>query len=119
VHDRHLVEVTSGSFERETQGANPHSGAYNNRPENAAKNAADLETDSHFFSAYRLRKEDIRHTRNTWLCYDFKERRIVPTHCTIRTYGIGSGTAHLKSSLVETSVEGESWREVAREESNE
>jgi hypothetical protein len=26
VHDRHVVEITSGSFEKETHGANPHSG---------------------------------------------------------------------------------------------
>jgi hypothetical protein len=32
VHDRQVVEVTSGSFEKETHGANPHSGAYDNDP---------------------------------------------------------------------------------------
>jgi hypothetical protein len=31
----------------------------------------------------------------------------------------GSGTCHLKSWLVETSADGKSWREVAREENNE
>jgi hypothetical protein len=74
VHDRHVVEITCGSFEKETQRGN-----------NAAKNAADLEAISCFESAYRLKKEDIRHTRNNWICYDFKERRIVPAHYTIRT----------------------------------
>jgi hypothetical protein len=29
VHKRHVVDITSGSFEKETQGANLHSGAYN------------------------------------------------------------------------------------------
>jgi hypothetical protein len=119
VHDCHVVEVTSGSFEKETHGANPHSGAYDNCPSFVAKNAADLETDLRFFSAYRPKKEDIPHTRNNWICYDFKKRRIVPTHYTIRTNSDGPGYSHLKSWLVETSVDGENWREVAREEDNE
>jgi hypothetical protein len=54
------------------------------------------------------------------VCYDFKERRIVPTHYTIRTVEfVGPGHAHLKSWLVETSEDGKSWREVACEENNE
>jgi hypothetical protein len=119
VHDRHVVDVTCGSFEKETEGANPHSGAYYNWSQCAAKNAADLESDSIFRSAYRPKKEDIRHTRNNWICYDFKERRIVPTHYTIRTNGdYGTGYSHLKSWLVETSADGKNWREVAREENN-
>jgi hypothetical protein len=117
VHDRNVLDVTSGSFEKEIIGANPHSGAYNNNPYCAAKNAADLETDSHFLSAYRW-EEGIPHTRNNWLCYDFKERRIVPTHYTIRTYDNDPGGAHLQSWLVERSTDGENWREVAREEDN-
>jgi hypothetical protein len=48
----------------------------------------------------------------------FKERRIVPTHYTIRTSFNGPGRGHLKWWLVETSVDGESWQEVAREEGN-
>jgi hypothetical protein len=117
VHDCKVVDVTCGSFEKETLGANPHSGAYENRPTCVAKNAADLETDSRFLSAYRKREEDIPHTRNNWVCYDFKERRIAPTHYTIRTYSVGPG--HLKSWLIEISLDGKSWREVAREENNE
>jgi hypothetical protein len=42
VHDRHVVDVTCGSFAKETKGANPHSGAYNHDPDWAAKNVADL-----------------------------------------------------------------------------
>jgi hypothetical protein len=119
VHDRHVVEVTSGSFEKETYGANPHSGPYDNLPRNAAKNAAGLETDSYFLSACRDKKKDTPHTRNNWICYDFKERRVVPTHYAIRTNCFGPGEAHhLKSWLVETSADGESWQEVAREEEN-
>jgi hypothetical protein len=50
------------------------------------------------------------------MCYDFKERMIVPTHYAICS---GPGNSHRKSWLVETSADGESWREVAREEDNE
>jgi hypothetical protein len=118
VHDRNVVNVTSGSFEKVTWGPNPYLGAVNNHPSFAAKNVADLETDLFFHSAYRKEEEDIPHTRNNWICYDFKERRIVPTHYTIRTNDGGSGSSHLKSWLVETSTDGKNWREVAHEEDN-
>jgi hypothetical protein len=114
VHDRHLVDVTCGSFEKETLGANPRSGAFCNDPSYAAKNAAD----SLFCPAYPGNWQDIPHRRNNCVCYDFKERRIVPTHYTIRTYDGAPGGFHLKSWLVETSADGENWREVAREEDN-
>jgi hypothetical protein len=109
VHDRHVVDIMSGSFKKETVWS--YYGI-------VAKNAADLETGSHFGSAYREKTEGIPHTRNNWICYDFKERRIVPTHYTIRTNNCGSGGWHLRSWLVETSADGKNWREVAREENN-
>jgi hypothetical protein len=87
VPDRSVVEVTCGSFEKETEGANPHSGAFNNYPYWAAKNAADLETPSEFVSAFRWPTEDIPHTRNNWVCHDFKERRTVPTHYAVHRFG--------------------------------
>jgi hypothetical protein len=118
VHDHQVVEVTSGSFERVTYGANPHSGAYQNRPEHAAKNAADLEAGSFFYSACRDKAENIPHTRNNWICYDFKNRRIVPTHYAIRSYDAGPGTANLKSWAVETSADGKGWQEVDHRENN-
>jgi hypothetical protein len=118
VHDRRVVDVISRSFEKETIGANPYSGAFDNRHYNAAQKAADLEAGSCFVSACRGDKENIRDTKNNWVCYDFKERRIVPTHYTTRTHEYGPGGSNLKSWLIETSVDGESWREVAGEENN-
>jgi hypothetical protein len=118
VHDEQVVNITSGSFEKERQGDNPHSGARDNRPEWAAKNAADLETGSLFISDYRSRSRNISHTGINWLCYPFEERRIVPTHYAIRTNCHNPGNEHLKSWLVETSVDRDNWREVAREEDN-
>jgi hypothetical protein len=43
----------------------------------------------------------------------------VPTHYTIRTFEDDPGSGYLKSWLVETSADGQNWREVAREENNE
>jgi hypothetical protein len=118
VHDRHVADITPGSFQKETVGANPHSGAYGNNLDCAAKNAADLESDSRFYSACRWAPEDIPHTKNNWICHDFKERRIGPTHYAVRThYGIQGGL-HLRSCLIETSADGKSWQEVAREDDN-
>jgi hypothetical protein len=48
VHSRRAV--TSGSFKKETKGANPH----------REKNAADSETSSCLQSAYRIEEEDIQ-----------------------------------------------------------
>jgi hypothetical protein len=116
VHDRHVVHISSGSFKQQTHGANPHWGAYDNKDWIAAKNAADLGTDSVFQSAHRV--ADIPQTKNNWLCYDFKDRRIVPTHYTIRTNSGSRGGRHLKSWLVEISVDGTRWREVGYQKSN-
>jgi hypothetical protein len=116
VHDCDVVKVTSGSFKTETLGANRHSGAYHNHPSCEGRNAVDLDIGSVFASAFRM--DDISATRNNWLCYDFKERRVIPTHYTIRTWDGAAGHSHLKSWAVETSEDGENWREVAREEDN-
>jgi hypothetical protein len=69
-------------------------------------------------SAYRKKEEDIPHTRNNWICYNFKERWIVPTHYIIRTFNGDPGESHLKSWLVETSADGEGWLEVDHKEDN-
>jgi hypothetical protein len=53
VHDRHVVDVPSGSFEKATQ-----------RAAIAAKNVADLESGSVSQSASGEDEEDVLHTRN-------------------------------------------------------
>jgi hypothetical protein len=73
VHDRLVVEVTSGSFEKETHAA----GLFVD-----AMDAADLNAASDFCSAYRDKHEDIPHTKNNWVCYDFNKRSMLPTHYT-------------------------------------
>jgi hypothetical protein len=97
VHDHHVIDVTSRSFGNETYGANPHSGAYDNMADLAARNAADLATDSRFLSAYRKRGEDIPHTRDNWVCYDFQDRKIVSAYYTVRPYSASPGGGHLES----------------------
>jgi hypothetical protein len=119
VDDHDLVVVTSGSFEEEPCGANPYSGAYCHWDTSLAKNAAEMEEDSRFESAYREEGTYIPDTKNNWICDEFKKRMIAPTHYTIRSdYGPKMG-AHLKSWLIQTSTDGKSWREVACEEGNE
>jgi hypothetical protein len=76
-----------------------------------------LDFDSCFLSAY---PKKILGTRGAIGCRDFKDRRIVPTHSVIRSHGDSLlGDFHLKSWLVETSADGESCRDVSREEDNE
>jgi hypothetical protein len=115
---QYVVDVKCGSFETEIEGANPYSGAYHGYLPYAAENSADLNSDSCFYSADRDAKFDISHRRNNWICYNFKEKRIVPTHDAIRRHGSRSGGNRLKSWLVETSADGVDWQKVAREENN-
>jgi 16S rRNA G966 N2-methylase RsmD len=61
VHDRKIVDVTCGSFEKEIEGAS-----------RGATNTVDLYTDSHFISAFLEKEEDIAHTRNNWVCHTLK-----------------------------------------------
>jgi hypothetical protein len=107
VHECKIVEVTTGSFEKE--------GGW---PGGALKNVVDMEVNSFFWSQYRRLDQDISHTRTSWICYDFKAKRIVPSHYAVRTNDNGSGGQHLKSWLVETSDDGTTWREVDHKENN-
>jgi hypothetical protein len=103
VHERKVVEVTSSK-------------PYNDDARRTAQNVADFEVDSTFDSGCVAGY--IRHTRNNWVCYDFNERRIVPTHYTIRTNHCDCGGGHVKSWLVETSADGANWRDVDHKEKN-
>jgi hypothetical protein len=61
VHDRKIVEVTSGSFERETISEY-----------GSLANIVDMQLGSSFSSAHRNKEENIPHSKNNWVCYDFK-----------------------------------------------
>jgi hypothetical protein len=62
---------------------------------------------AHFsFSAHRSKDEEIPYRENNRVCYDFKKRRLVPTHYAVRTNGGNPGGSHLTLWLVEISVDG-------------
>jgi hypothetical protein len=118
LHGRNVVAVTHGPFAKETDDPSPLWRIYQNHPNWAAKDVINMETDSLFFSGCRPSEDDIPHTRNNWICYGFNQMT-VPTHYADRTNWGGPGAAHPKSWLVETSVDGKRWRQVAREENTE
>jgi hypothetical protein len=56
---------------------------------------------------------------NQWICYDFGDSRIKPTHYSIRSrYDSGSGDFHPKSWDVEGSVDCNQWEEVDSRDNN-
>jgi hypothetical protein len=89
VHDKGIVTITSKSV-------------LNDDPKLALRNLADLTHDSCFQS---------KNEPDQWVCWDFHEMRVRPTHYTIRTFG-------LKSWVVEGSLDGEAWTEIDRETDN-
>jgi hypothetical protein len=107
VHDRGVVEVTCSK---------PR---YENDAWCYPQNVADLKTDTCFWSQFRSATASIPHERNNWICYDFKSRQVIPTHYAVRSYYCGSaGQEHLKSWLVEVSMDGKNWVEVDHKENN-
>jgi uncharacterized coiled-coil protein SlyX len=88
VHDKGIVRISSMSV---------WSGAW------AVRNAADLTSGSSFSS---------RNQPGQWICWDFREMRVRPTHYTIISQ-------FLKSWVVESSLDGEAWTEIDRKTNNE
>ena len=92
VHDRGVVEITGGPV-------------YSSHPDYALKNIADLTADSYFASD----DDTEQHT----VCYDFKEKRIIPSGYSIRScYCGGRGAGNIQSWVIETSNDGSSWTEI-------
>jgi hypothetical protein len=74
------------------------------------KHAVDLAASSTFISSNQA---------NQWICYDFGDSRIKPTHYSIRSrYDYGSGNYHPKSWVIEGSVDCNQWEEVDRCDNN-
>jgi hypothetical protein len=84
VHDRGVVAVAS------SPSANPNFGPYD------VKNVADLKDSYGLFHSNGM-SADAPHTRNNWICYDFKTKKGIPTRYSIRSHGWGKGNEHLKS----------------------
>jgi hypothetical protein len=81
------------------------------------RNAVDLDEDSSFCS--NGEGGDIGHSPNNWICYDFRDRRIAPTHYTIRSeYDDRSNSINLRSWAVEVSNDGRNWQQIDRRENN-
>jgi hypothetical protein len=95
VHDRGIVAITADR---------PH----DDSPRWAAKNIADLEADSFF---------DCASSPNMWVCYDFKEMRVILTDYSIRSR-FDSVKQNLKSWVIEISVDGMDWTEADRHENS-
>jgi hypothetical protein len=72
----------------------------------AQRNVADLTTTTIFNSDG---------DENQWICWDFHQFRIVPTHYSIRTFAASPQGAHLKSWVIESSIDGVNWREIDRQ----
>ena len=91
VHDQGLVNVTASSV---SMGGDP-------------RNVVDLGTNSLYSS---------ENENNTWICYDFKDRRIIPTSYSVRTSRNSPGGDTLKSWVIEVSKDGteNSWVEIDR-----
>ena len=97
VDDKGIVNVTASS-------------GFEGRSFCHQKHAADIGTDSEFAS---------NHEPDSWICYDFKERRIIPTSYSMRSYSWSPGTGpHPKSWIIEVSNNGLSWTEIDRRDNN-
>jgi hypothetical protein len=84
VHEKGIVTITSKSDEPD--------------PKLAPKNVADVKSESLSRTA---------RTPEPWVCWDFHEMRVRPTHYTIRAWGP-------KWWVVEGSMDGDSWTEIDR-----
>lgn len=49
---------------------------------------------------------------NSWLMFDFLDKRISVTNYTIKTHKYKSGTCHLKAWVIEGSVDNNTWEEI-------
>jgi uncharacterized coiled-coil protein SlyX len=90
VHDKGIVTITSKSV-------------YDDDPGHAARNVADLTSELCFLS---------KNKPGQWVCWDFHELRVRPTHYTIRSI-------YLKSWVVVSSLDGEAWTQIDRQADNE
>jgi hypothetical protein len=86
VEERGIVAISSSSY----------------RPSFPARHVADLQTCTYFESDS---------SPGPWLCYDFKNRRVQPTHYSISAH---SNNYYLRSWVLEGSLEGSKWDEIDR-----
>jgi hypothetical protein len=95
----HLTQKHGGNVQEEGIVRITSKSVGNDDPRCALKNVADLTSNSRFFS---------KNEPGQWICWDFGEMRVRPTHYTIWTNG-------LKSWVVEGSLDGRSWTVIDRQ----
>jgi hypothetical protein len=95
VHDGGFIEVTSNGV----------------HGSNNPKRATDFQNRNSFFYS--------TDEPNSWICYDFKNMEVTPSHYSILSYPARPNQHHHpKSWCLEVSVDGQSWAEVHRCENN-
>jgi hypothetical protein len=90
VHTSGIVTITSSSI-------------WGNSYESRVKNVADLTNDAAFYSL---------NGPGQWMCWDFGELRIRPTHYSLRG---DVGLYSPKSWIVHSSIDGLNWMEISRQ----
>jgi hypothetical protein len=98
-------------------GGNPHDKAiisatgtpHSDHPVYHPKNAADLQSDSYFWS---------QDSAGRWVSYDFIEMRVAVTHYILRSNSDSAGGRHLRSWVIEGSEDGGKWIEMDRREND-
>lgn len=88
VHDLRIIDITSTPLN-----------SYSQLP----KYAADLDNVKSYFCSANI--------RDSWLCYDFRDRKVKPTYYSIRsTRDYAKGYHHLKNWCIEGSNDNKDWK---------
>ena len=97
VHHKGIVNVTASSV---------HGQEHENQP----YSVTELDSQSEFFS---------NNEKDSWVCYDFRERRVKPRSYTVRSmFNMCRGKHYLKSWVFEGSNDGTTWTELNRQRNN-
>jgi predicted nucleic acid-binding Zn-ribbon protein len=102
VHQRGIVVVTGSE-------------ALTSGDDYAPLNVVNFESGDAFITQGTEPSDNIGHN---WMCYDFKDRRVIPTHYTIRSHNDPKDKEHLKTWVVETSADGGIWRQIDSKTNN-
>ena len=94
VHEKNVVRVTASDLDFDWR---------------RAENVVDLGSDWIFCSGY---------SPNQWICYDFIDRRVIPTSYSVRSMRKGPGNEHPKSWVLEVSDDSIMWKVVDSREDN-
>ncbi|OHT06397.1 hypothetical protein TRFO_05596 [Tritrichomonas foetus] len=97
-HDCGLVTVTSSSIINNSS---------NYQPENSIN---PFDDDSHMFYS--------KNQPNQWICYEFHDFQFKLSKYQIRSFNGGPNNYHLKSWVLETSNDGQTWHEIDRQTNN-